>query len=1057
MNESLRATQGEQKLAHEERGRPRCSVPPTSEPGKPARNRSADALSGHFLDERIASDLKPSNVLVVRNEVKLLDFGISAGATEGVTELAGTFDYMAPELLKGAAPTVASDLYAVGVILHQLLTGSLPQERGAAAAWQAGSGTEPLAPQDPDGATLKEAEPVFSLTAALGRLDDLELNPLAEPELEIQVEGALGEVVRRLLHRNPAMRYEDADAVLRELAAAVNLDIPLETSETRESFLRATALIGRETELATLRSALEQAKAGQGGALLLGGESGVGKSRLLSELRTLALVYGCWASEGQAITEGGTYYNEWIPLLRALSLRAELTDAEAAVFKPLVPDIERLLDRTVPDAAAAKPEELQARLTATLRSVLARLTRPAVIILEDLHWARAESLTLLQALLKDIRSLPVLLIGTYRSDESADLPSRLPGHQLLPLSRLDTEAIARLSESMLGEVGRQPELVDYLTRQTEGNVFFLVEIVRSLAEDAGELRRIGQGELPDSVLTAGIGRIIERRIDRIEPGYRPVLDLAATLGRRLDLPVLQQIFPSLPLRPLLLSAANAAVLETQGSDWRFSHDKLREAILRRIEPVRSARLHAELAEALEVCYSGEERERRSAELALHFTQAGHPERALPYYILAGDRAARLGLLSESRAHYRNALAALPPRPSEPAQQRQRIDLLLKLMQNSLVADPLDAQLERVGEAQALLDALAGTAGTPPPAEDRLRQVRLDYYTGRAYYYVGQTAEAIRRYQRVLPLAQEFGDAELTAMPAAVTGMALLVQGHIGKAHQMLCRALGPLRELGNEFEVVRCREYIGLALAMMGRYTEGLAELSAAEARAKELNQPQLLFIARLLRTIAHRAGMDWEAMLDLVVPIGVAVDKLGEKTYGAVAWSLAAWAHAQLGRHEEARTVRTKALGLAAEFNGKYLGADWFAASDAEAALLAGRPEEALTIARGVAERSRAAGLPQSLGIAERAAGAALAQLGADPNEVSARMEQSLRAFADGELVLDAAQTYLAWAECDKLRGDLEAASQHADEARRRLVSGGCERALRELASRLPQLSGAT
>ena len=109
-------------------------------------------------------------------------------------------------------------------------------------------------------------------------------------------------------------------------------------------------------------------------------------------------------------------------------------------------------------------------------------------------------------------------------------------------------------------------------------------------------------------------------------------------------------------------------------------------------------------------------------------------------------------------------------------------------------------------------------------------------------------------------------------------------------------------------------------------------------ARAQAMNLPQLIFVAKLLQTIGHRVGMDWASMLVEIRPIAIAVDKMGERAYGAVARSLAAWAHAHLGQMNEAKAERDRALLLSRESGGRYMAADWFHASDAEIAYLDGR-----------------------------------------------------------------------------------------------------------------------
>src|SRR5262249_40425583 len=150
------------------------------------------------------------------------------------------------------------------------------------------------------------------------------------------------------------------------------------------------------------------------------------------------------------------------------------------------------------------------------------------------------------------------------SDEKPQLPRALPTLSALTLGRLSPKEVARLSESMLGPGGRHAYLSDYLVRQTEGNAFLLVETVRALAENAGELALVGQGELPEIILTVGMEHMIEQRIARVPGPYQPLLDFSAVLGRQLDVAALGRCFAEISLRDFLVDCANAAVLESQG-------------------------------------------------------------------------------------------------------------------------------------------------------------------------------------------------------------------------------------------------------------------------------------------------------------------------------------------------------------------------------------------------------------------------------------------------------------------------------------------------------------
>ena len=1008
----------------------------------------------------IHRDIKPGNILVVRGEVKLLDFGIAAQQAEH-SELAGTLQYMAPELLHGASPSIQSDLYAVGLILHQLLTGSIPTTKEAASDGASGvhdtDAAAPLASADlapasalETGSAFSLAEEKFSLTKALDSfsLDSSLSGETSEEELVLGVTGPLAEVVGKLLRRRPEERYQDADSVLRDLSAAIGVDIPNETTETRESFLRATVLVGREAELAELRERLQQSKQGRGGAMLVGGESGVGKSRILSELRTLALVHGFWVAEGQSVTEGGSYYQEWLQLLRSLCLRVEVSDSEAAVLKPMLSDIEELLFRRVADPPPIKPEEVQTRLLSTLRSLLGKLSKPCLIILEDLHWARSESLAMLKELTQELGQLPILIVGTYRTDESPQLPAQLPSMSTMLLNRLGRTQIASLSESMLGTSGLQPELVHYLERQTEGNVFFLIEVVRALAENAGELRRIGEGELPELLLTEGIGRIVARRVERVPVSYRPLLQFAALFGRKLDLAVVSHAFPNLPLRSVLIQCANLAVLESQGTDWRFAHDKLRDGILRQIPAEQRASLHRQVAESIEAVYSAEERTKHSSLLAYHFAQAGLPERALAYYLQAAADATRLCLYAEARTCLSGAQTVLSQLEDTADRRRLRVDLLLQQIQTSLLTDKLDQQIERTNAAQQLLTSLTGPAG--PEREDRLRSARLHYYLGRAYHYAGQPGEAIKRYQLVLPVAQEFEDQELLVLPAYVTGIALCMQGSNAKGSALLGKAVGPMERLGNAFDWLRGVLFYGLTLAASGRYREGLAEMNRAFVHAQRIGQPSVLAMCQLMFSALYRTAADWSATVDAAQKTVEHATQSGDKVYLFAGGSCLAWAESYLGQHQRADEHRNQALAIAREMGGRMIISDWFDAADGERAILAGQPEMALVRARAQVEQSRAAGLLLSHGVAARACGTAVARMGGAPAEFDAHFHESLEVLGRGDNLLDMAQTEQWWGRVYLERGEREAARKHLLLANEQYQSSGLHVAMAEVAQLL-------
>ncbi|HRI48655.1 MAG TPA: AAA family ATPase [Pseudomonadota bacterium] len=1006
----------------------------------------------------IHRDIKPGNVLVVGGEVKLLDFGIATNSA-GTSELAGTLDYMAPELLLGAPPSDQSDLYAVGVIFHQLLTGQFPHKResmtsllngmlGEDADNTLGSDAaallEPLSTGNPltsenlalspaqmrvSGGALERTDNEHTQRVLADQLQDALAHQSAMNQAAAEISGPLGDIVRKLLNRNPEDRYKSASAVLRELAASVTGELPVETAATRESFLQASVLVGREVELAELAQALKQIGSRAGAAYLLGGESGVGKSRLISELRTLALVHGCWVADGQSVSDGGFLYQEWMPLLRALCFQVDISDAEASIFKDLVPNIETLLGRAIPSPPPIKPEASLARLASTIIGLLKRLTKPLLLILEDLHWGRSESLALLARVAEAAVELPLLIIGTYRSDESPNLPKTLPSFRPMQLQRLQRRDIAQLSESMLGPIGQRPQLVDYLVRQTEGNVFFAVEIVRALAENAGELEGIGRGELPENVLTVGIGQIIERRVDHVSAHYRPLLEFSATLGRTLDLAALVHVFPNMPLRDFLLECSNVAVLESQGSDWRFAHDKLRESILQRLDPSRRAQLHLLAAETLESMYSGKARESFAAALGHHYRQARVLDKALQYYLQAGDSATKIYAYEQARISYAACLELLAQLPETTEYRRLRADVLTKQVQSSLTATAPEVNQQRIAQARELVESMQ--TGGIAVAEDRRRLARLDYYCARLHNYAGQTGQAIPLFRRVLPVAHEFKDQELILVPSVFLGMILSVQGQVAKAKALLEPALSPMEQLfGKDMDTLRAYLYLSIVMGMGGRQKTASNLIEHVRPWVAEIQQSVYTGMFHMLSGFAMLMAGDWPAAIKFTERSIALGSETKEPLMQYLSWDTNAAAHNQLGNQETALAGRARALEIRRSHGGGLLK-DWFDVVEAESYLKLGRVEEAIEQAKKVAAASRPTGNMVSLTVAERVIGVGLARLEAEPATVDNHLRESLALASGNGLLIENVRTELAYAEVARESGNPAAAAAHFQSAK--------------------------
>ena len=507
---------------------------------------------------------------------------------------------------------------------------------------------------------------------AFGRLA-AEVLALATHARQFEVDPKVRPVMERLLEAAPSARFTSADAVIDALAQALGRSFATETFQTRESRLRAAPLMGREHEVERLSNAVQAVCNGSGGAWLIGGESGVGKSRLLDEVRTLGAVQGALVLRGQEESEGASPYRLFRDALRWLALLTDLDELEAGVLLPIVPDLSRILGRLVTLAPELDPASMHARTCDVVTGILRRQKQPVVLLLEDVQWSRSDSLDLLKHVIPITQEIPLLVVATDRDDERPSLREALPGMQPLELQRLSQDAVEKLLGAMIGEAARRPEVVRLLWRETEGNAFFLVEVVRALAEESGGMARIGADALPDKVFAGGIRRAVERRLQRVPEEARSLLRIAAVIGRTLDLSLLAAIAPEVKLDHWCAQCVESSVLERTSDSIRFAHDKLREGLLAELPAAEQRRLSRIVAEAVERAADGGAE--HYALLAYHYGKAEDRAKEGRYAALSGEQAIRSFAIAEGSALLSRALV-LTPESSETATTRARLHRLL---------------------------------------------------------------------------------------------------------------------------------------------------------------------------------------------------------------------------------------------------------------------------------------------------------------------------------------------------------------------------------------------
>lgn len=567
----------------------------------------------------IHCDVKPDNIQVVDGHVKLLDFGLAlirttSGNIEGLTR--GTVGYMAPEVLQFGITNETTDLYSLGIVLYEVIMGEHPFS------------------VDNLGLLINEV---------LTRRPDV-----SDLDVSVELQG----YVARLVEKESDLRYAKVPIALEEFIDASGLNVEYETAKIRQSFLESATFVGRQAELNQVRDGLHAAISGQGSTWLIGGESGVGKSRFIEEVRTAALVEGMLVFRSQATSDATALYQLWSNIFRGVALQAELTPREAGVLKLLVPDISNLLNMEVEALDLSNPQKAQQKLGQTVRSLLQRQQRPLLVILEDLHWSTSDIWMLKQAM-SIIEDFPIMILGSYRYDERPDLPNALPSHHHIMLERFTSLEMQDLSISFLGKsLGSEPDLVDLLERETEGNVFFMVEVLRELASRAGQLNNIHEMTLPAQIFPGGIEEIINNRLSQLPESAFPLLRLAAVAGREINVDLLRHFIYGFYVDSWLSQCSAASVLEVQDNVWRFTHDKVRNGVLRQMDAEALRESHQRVALGIETLYPNDES--RATELAAHWQVVGNISKELQYTVQAGQQAFYFGAFKDAIEHFERA-------------------------------------------------------------------------------------------------------------------------------------------------------------------------------------------------------------------------------------------------------------------------------------------------------------------------------------------------------------------------------------------------------------------
>ncbi|MEV1014774.1 AAA family ATPase [Micromonospora sp. NPDC049801] len=665
-----------------------------------------------------------------------------------------------------------------------------------------------------------------------------------------------------------------------------------------------SVLVGRQREIAALHDALGRAGKGEPATVLVGGEAGVGKTRLLEDFAALATASGTRVLVGQCLElgEAGFPFAPFAAALRAV-LRADGPEVFAgfeAEFARLLPELGRTptastLSRTGPltDAPRGYLFDLVAELFQRLADV-----RPLLLVIEDLHWADRSTRDLIGFLVRAARPGRLLLVCTYRTDELqrghplrpflAEL-DRARGVERVELGRLDRDGTAAILADLLGGEPA-PRAVDDVHKRTQGNPFFIEEL--AVAGDP-----IGCAAIPETLRD-----LLLARVDRLPEPTQRVLRIAAAGGTRFAHDLLAEVagLPEAELEEALRAAVAAQlVVADRDGDYEFRHALVREAVHDELLPGEHARLHARFAAAIEAQPHLVVAGRAPAEIAHHWYAAHDHPRALVAARVAACAAADRYAYAEQRRLLERALELweLVPDAAD----------LLGMDHLALLEQTLDAAVTAGDFSRAITLTRAGLAEVDADAAP-LRAARLLNQRGRLMALLGKS-DGRRELDEAYRLAAG-GPPGVERVRLLADIATHLVKIDAAQAARVAAEAATDAQALGAEPALLATR----IALLCQGERDDGrgLAELDRAEAAARASGDVPALVLAKVFQSdLLCEAGRYAESAEAAEAGMAEARRVGISRSTGAYLLSNRAEALIALGRWDEAETVCAEAARI--------------------------------------------------------------------------------------------------------------------------------------------------
>ena len=727
---------------------------------------------------------------------------------------------------------------------------------------------------------------------------------------------------------------------------------------------RLSPLLGRARELAVLDEALEHVERGQGQAVGIVGEAGVGKSRLLYEFRQHLAGRRVTMLEGHCLSYGSAM--PYLPLLDLLRGQCGITetdsperlaekvrvslqeaDLEPAECAPYLFHLLGVQAETEPLARLA-PEEVKARTFATLRQIHLHGSQrqPLILVIEDLHWIDTTSEEYLTTLVESLAGAPLLVLGAYRTGYRLPWLEKSYTTQLTlrPLSPQDSRTVVHATR----QGASLPEaLVPVILEKAEGNPFFLEELTRAMLE---------RGTLgADTPVPDTIQGVLMARIDRLPEGPRHLIQTASVLGRTCPHPLLEALWAGPgDLEALVQDLQRGELLYERHGEaellYVFKHALTQEVAYDSLLQAQRRTLHARVVTALEGL--AQDRLAEQFERLAHHALRGEVwDKALAYCRQAGEKAMARSAYREAAGYCEQALSVLPHLPETRDTREQAIDLRLALRLALRPLGDFGRILACLREAEDLAETLA----------DHRRLGQVSHFLSAHFFFRGAYDRSVTAAQRTLALATAGGDAVLHTLANQRLGIVFQAQGDYRGAINCLGQTMALFDgEWRHErfgqitLPAVLARAHLAMCHAELGMFAEGRALGEEGLRIAEVVEHPASLIVAcHGIGMLLLRQGDLPRALPLLEQAVGLCHEVDFQANFPQMAAALGA-AYTLGGRGADAVPLLTQSIEQATAMELAGFQA-LCTLSLVEAQMLAGRLEEAHTLAERTLALARA------------------------------------------------------------------------------------------------------